>query len=95
MADPTLSPQRKLVIVAVDASAAADALIRGRVGGGASEAMQQVLVDIMDILAAHQLVLVALWIPRGLNTIADMLSHYSASLALAYTSGSCIESGFH
>ena len=79
----------------MDASSAAYALNKGRVGGGSSADMLQVVTDITDLLAAHDMVLIALWVPREYNAIADSLSHLSASLSLALISGPCVETDFH
>ena len=87
-AEATEAQRPRLAFVIVDASSAAYALNKGRVGGGSS-------ADIMDMLAAHCIVLIALWVPREHNAIADSLSHLSASLSLALTSGPCIETDFH
>ncbi len=94
-AEATEAQRPRLAFVIVDASSAAYALNKGRVGGGSSADMQQVVTDIMDMLAAHCIVLIALWVPREHNAIADSLSHLSASLSLALTSGPCIETDFH
>ena len=93
-AEATEAQRPQLAFVIVDASSAAYALNKGRVGGGSSADMQQVVTDIMDILAAHCIVLIALWVPREHNAIADSL-FISASLSLALTSGPCIETDFH
>ena len=47
------SHQPRLVFVIVDASSAAYALNKGRVGEGSSADMQQVMTDITDLLATH------------------------------------------
>lgn len=94
-AGPTEAQRPRLIFVIVDASSAAYALNKGRVGGGSSADMQQVVTDIIDLLAAHGLVLIALWVPRERNAVADSLSHLSASLSLALTSGPCVETDFH
>ena len=94
-AEATEAQRPRLAFVIVNASSAAYALNKGRVGGGSSADMQQVVTDIMDMLAANCIVLIALWVPREHNAIADSLSHLSASLSLALTSGPCIETDFH
>ena len=55
-AEPTEDQQPRLVFVIVDSSSAAYALNKGRVGGGSSADMQQVVTDITDMLAAHSIV---------------------------------------
>ena len=94
-AEPQKARQPRLVFVIVDASSAAYALNKGRVGGGSSADMQQVMTDITDLLATHYMVLIALWVPRDHNAIADSLSHLSASLSLALIRGPCVETDFH
>ena len=87
-AEPQKARQPRLVFVIVDASSAAYALNKGRVGGGSSADMQQVMTDITDLLATHYMVLIALWVPRDHNAIADSLSH-------ALIRGPCVETDFH
>ena len=57
-AEPQKARQPRLVFVIVDASSAAYALNKGRVGGGSSADMQQVMTDITDLLATHYMVLI-------------------------------------
>ena len=75
--EATEAQRPRLAFVIVDASSAAYALNKGRVGGGSSADMQQVVTDIMDMLAAHCIVLIALWVPRGTT---QLLTRFLTSL---------------
>ena len=45
---------------------------------------------ILGLLQEANLVAVALWIPRELNTIADVLSHFARALSRTSISGSSL-----
>jgi hypothetical protein len=90
---PRATSPRVLVCV-VDSSAAAYSLNKGRARGGSSRALQLTIREIMTSVQEHGLVLVAIWVPRDQNAVADILSHLCRSLSLPFSSGHSLEAAF-
>jgi hypothetical protein len=74
----------KLLLWTTDAQSAALAVNKGSCRNAAS---LKLLTDVLDICDSYRVQLVALWVPREHNTLADYLSHLATSLNRSSVSG--------